>query len=1374
MASNHEESSDVISETGTPLTVTRVVPAASPLASAGARSDGMTPAVDVDHASDETFTGSPVESMLDLMSPGDVLADRYELQAVIGAGAFGRVFAGHDRQRFRDVAIKVLRDPRPESLLRFKQEFRALAELRHPNLVRLHKLGRSRDLWFIVMDLVDGHAINGDSALPCAGDDDATSLAAQTAMLPPNSLRDHLRAQQSDGREEPVLDQQVIRSRILQLANGLDYLHAHGIVHCDLKPSNVLVDRDGRVALLDFGVARFTRHVGEHHQTPRSNAGTLPYMPPEAIRGDFPTPAVDWYACGIMLAEMLTGLAPDQLMRMRPDVRARRLAEVAARRSEPGWAGLYELAIGLLAPEPEQRVGYAEVLACCDDAQADGLLPPAMPDVGSFAGGADGTGTSSSLIVDGTAGSHTSDPIAVGSTSDAGSSISGRDGTGSSRTGSASRSGSSTTSGPLTTRRTTVGSADCVGRDGHFAELDDAYERFLRGGRVHLLVEGEAGIGKSTLIRTFLQRLTRRRDAPAVLVARCRNDELLGFRAFDELMDGVAGLLSTLPPEQRRAMTPQHASALCAVFPTLTGVLPSGTTSGQVDPTLALQATRELLYRLSRIRRVVIWIDDMHWADRDSLHWIARVFAPGTTPELMLLMSRRPDAHGAEPDVDASTLGYAVPILRLKGLAPEVCEAASERWLPADLRSDRELAARLAELSGGHPYVLRELCRNAELARGLIGRMTLAELMRLRLGAIDDESRQTLLPLCCAFAPLGTTDIAPLTGLPARTVALALDRLEEAGLIRLSSQSDGEQYEPAHDAIVRASQETSAPEAVRRTHGALADQAMRGERSLAPTTIVAHLVRAGRAAEAGTFAAEVASDAEINGAHDLRAQMLVLLLDIERRASGAAERGSLLAAGRALIRAGRGPEGAALLQEAAEREHAVSALPLRREAAEALMVSGHIAEGLEISQALARSVGAVQRRSRIATILSVPLLQGRVDRALRHLERAMDGSLDPIEQLQLEVYRMLGADLGMVDSARGLEFQMRELLLAARSGDARQVIPSMCAYAVFLSLSGGARLRRGRQLLDLAHRLAEQLDDALIREWIKVCDGMIDYHDGRFLQAWQRMEEGRTWIERHAPSERMLLGQLEIYRLLLLHLFGEIGALREAYYGMIVSARTRRDRFLEATVSLTGASTWLVDDAPDAGTQHLARLQWDNPLGGYQLQDYIRMRARCETALYQGADARQLRVHLRDARAFERTLLCQSFRICRMEGRWLQGRLLLATAGDGAPSWRVARRVRSLARGLLRESGVPFGPGWGHLLLAGLHQRRGDHVEAAESLRRAIAVFQDAGLVLYERTSQLTLARVTRGSAMGPARDELLQRGVMRPELLARVYIPGF
>ncbi|MGH2976977.1 MAG: protein kinase domain-containing protein, partial [Gaiellaceae bacterium] len=207
---------------------------------------------------------------------GDVIADRFELEELVGSGGMSSVFRAHDVQLDRRVAIKILHEhyaDDPEYLERFRREARAVARMSHPNIVTVIDRGDDGGRQYIVFEYVEGENLK--------------ELVLRTGRLPVSRALE----------------------LALAVADGLSFAHEHGLVHRDVKPQNVLLNQEGEVKVTDFGIAR-SLHV-EHGVTQTGTVlGTGEYLAPEQASGRQISPATDVYSLGVVLWELLAGDVP--------------------------------------------------------------------------------------------------------------------------------------------------------------------------------------------------------------------------------------------------------------------------------------------------------------------------------------------------------------------------------------------------------------------------------------------------------------------------------------------------------------------------------------------------------------------------------------------------------------------------------------------------------------------------------------------------------------------------------------------------------------------------------------------------------------------------------------------------------------------------------------------------------------------------------------------------------------------------------------------------------------------------------------------------------------------------------------------------------
>src|SRR6201987_4746846 len=209
----------------------------------------------------------------------------YEIIAPLGAGGMGEVVRARDTRLGREVALKILPETvarESDRLVRFEQEARAVAALNHPNILAVFDIGQHNGSPFLVSELLEGETLR--------------------AVLDRGALP-----------QRKAIDYGV------QIAQGLAAAHEKGIVHRDLKPENIFVTRDGRIKILDFGLAKLAQKPGAEKgqsdgitrtSSPTAGGvgmGTASYMAPEQVRGDAVDPRTDIFAFGAVLYEMLSG-----------------------------------------------------------------------------------------------------------------------------------------------------------------------------------------------------------------------------------------------------------------------------------------------------------------------------------------------------------------------------------------------------------------------------------------------------------------------------------------------------------------------------------------------------------------------------------------------------------------------------------------------------------------------------------------------------------------------------------------------------------------------------------------------------------------------------------------------------------------------------------------------------------------------------------------------------------------------------------------------------------------------------------------------------------------------------------------------------------
>jgi serine/threonine-protein kinase len=259
-----------------------------------------------------------------------ILANRYQLLQSLGSGGMAVVYRAKDLTLERFVSVKILRQDfsRDEAFRnRFHQEAKSAANLSHPNIVTVHDFGLDGDRLFIIMEYVPG-----------------TNL--KTII-----------------REKGILSHNDALDLMIQASAGIGYAHRAGLVHCDIKPHNMLVTPDGRLKVTDFGIARAVASIKPDE---RNSViwGSPQYLSPEQASGEPPSPSSDVYSLGIVFYELITGKLPfyskdtNELTRLHKEA-----SPVPPRRLNPDIPQAYEeIILKILSKEPVRRYRTAEQL----------------------------------------------------------------------------------------------------------------------------------------------------------------------------------------------------------------------------------------------------------------------------------------------------------------------------------------------------------------------------------------------------------------------------------------------------------------------------------------------------------------------------------------------------------------------------------------------------------------------------------------------------------------------------------------------------------------------------------------------------------------------------------------------------------------------------------------------------------------------------------------------------------------------------------------------------------------------------------------------------------------------------------------------------
>ncbi|HEX2873043.1 MAG TPA: protein kinase [Polyangiaceae bacterium] len=1214
---------------------------------------------------------------------GVVASARFHVSRHLGSGGMGAVFEAYDRERQQRVALKTLRTQSPEELLHLKNEFRALQDVRHPNLVNLLELSEEAGRFFVTMELVEGtdllgYVRPGEREVSVSGQT-ATQLVRSRASEPSSaSDADPAEAALSPiSRSRPRCDDARVRQAFGQLARGLSALHERGKLHRDVKPANVIVTPEGRTVLVDFGLA-VDSGPGQA-QVSAGGAGTRAFMAPEQAAGQTLTAAADWYSFGVALYLALSGQLPfhgADVQRQKLRAQPVPLSELCPETSEE----LRNLALGLLAADPSNRPNGEAVLACFGIRSAS----------------------------------------------------------------------SSAAQGPF------------VGRARELEQLLAAFSTV--GTRTSsVLIVADSGLGKSALVRELIAQLLARDPGVLVLAGRCYERELLPYKALDGIVDALSQFLSKLEPEVAHALLPEEAAILTQIFPVLARVatLAKGPTLGPADPqerrAQAFAVLRELFVRLARSHRLLLYIDDLQWADADSHLLLADLLRQPDAPALCLIVTARP---GAQASLEGAQR------LELAPLSFEEARALASAVLD-DLAAPA-LAPLIAKEANGHPLFVQALAAHAKRAGGLHSAgLRLDDALLAHVDSVDASSRRLLELAVIAGSPLTPTLAARASGQDATTFSSSVSELRALRLVRSSLSAELGEIAPYHDRIREALLDRLSEAQRQALHRDLA-QALEGTGSPAadPQRLVRHLEGAGLVARAAEQAQIAAQHAERALAFDQAAELYGTALRLGTF-DPPARRVLTLAHAEALANAGRAAESAEAYLRAAVGAEPEARQEYERRAADHLLRSGHSERGTAILAQVLRGLGdrwLSQRGSLAATFYERFRLRLRGPRWSPRPPAAVEPDL----LRRVDAYHALGVSLSLIDPARGARFEARALRLALQAGEPRRLGVISVMEACYEGAIGAQGLKAALALGERADQILALTHDPYVAACKGIMVGFLAYHAGEYASA------ARTLAETEQALAALTGTYFEqafchCFGLISLRNRGELAKLRAGYFEWLRHAQRRGDLFTEASLRFNLNIVFLARDEPDEAERELSRVSWMPPDGGYHVQHWYAQQARADIALYCGRIETGLAELRRELKALERALITR-MRLHRCHALWLLARFLLARRTP-------TRELDGLAERLWHEE-IGYARTWSLLIQAALRQQRGQRQAALDLLLQAAEQARVADLPQYEQAARYRAGQLL-GVELGTEHVQsalafAAREAISDPARLFDVWAPGF
>ena len=1242
--------------------------------------------------------------------------ERFELLRRLGEGGMGIVYEALDRERNTRVALKTMHRLDALAIYRFKQEFRALSDVSHPNLVSLHELHSAAETLFFTMELVAGtdflqfvRAGPIGASLDAATDQDRDATRAEAASAPtlvPSRA--------------PQFDEERLRSALRQLALGVCALHAAGKLHRDLKPSNVLVTREGRVVVLDFGLVT-DLDAGQAKTIDHGIAGTAEYMSPEQAAGTELSEASDWYSVGAMLYEALAGRLPFFGPRLRVLMeKQERDPKPPSELSDGVPADLEVLCMELLGRRPEVRPKGRELLQRLGAPVTRIREAAPLSSTGSF--------------------------------------------------------NAATSTAPF------------IGREAHLAALEASFERARRGSAATVFVHGSSGMGKSLLVRRFLDAVSHGHPDAVVLGGRCYERESVPYKALDSVVDALSRYLMRVPRGDVGALLPRDILTLARVFPVLRrieAVLSAPKPAFEApDPQelrrRAFGALRELLARVADRHPLVVSIDDLQWGDGDSAALLSELMRPPDPPAMLLIGSYRTEDLETSLAL-RSLLGsvHDATTIEVGELDPAASEELALVLLGTRDSTARARAADIASESAGSPFLVDELVRYVQsgvgLRRSSAGRrIRLEEVLSARLSQLSDPAVRLLEIVAVAGTPILRSVASRAAELDGEEQRTAVAVLRAGHLVRTVRGADAETIETYHNRIRETVVAGLSAADLSARHARIA-AALEATPHADPEVLSVHFLAAGDRARASEYAALGADKASEALAFDRSAVLYARALDL--RPEDTEQRNKLRRKlGDALANAGQGAKAAKAYLAAASSAKGADALELQRRAAEEFMRSGHVDEGVEAIRGVLAAVNMKLATTTWRALLSIVLRQLYL--ALRGLGfKQRDASQVSAEAMtRIDICWSVNAGLAVVDNVRAIDFQKRQVILALEAGEPYRVARALASECAASALSGGHTARRTARLQVECTRIAATVPNLHAKGFALLVTGIAAFLEGRWRSALKSCEAAEELFRDRCTGVWWEIGNAQIFSLWALTQIGELREFSRRLPPRVAEAQERGDLYLHTNLRIGRMNVyWLCRDEPERATREVeeAMAKWSNRQ--VHLQHYYALLARTQTMLYEGRGEEALAAIDAAYPAFARAMI---FRIqsARIEAMHLRARCALSAATRAKERDALLRRAKRDARRIAAER-----MGWGEpfalIVQAAAAHLRGGRPRAVALLRDAVEKFARHDAHLSAAAARIRLGAMLggdEGAAIEAAgRAYMTEQLVVDPSKMTEMLAPG-
>jgi len=1249
--------------------------------------------------------------------------ERFTLRRRLGAGGMGVVYEAHDREMDKIVALKTLTRAEAAHIYRFKREFRTLADVSHPNLVALYELMSDGQHWFFTMELVKGVTFIQYVRPETAGELDS----ANDNTLP--RARD-INPSDSEAATE-LFDSSHISMESGEMA-PMDEAPPATAAHYKLDESRLR----STLQQLAEGVNRLHELGKLHRDIKPSNV---------LVTDDGRVVILDFG-----LVEDIEPELHETLLAGTPDYMSPEQGAQMAISKASDWYSVGVILYQALTGRLPFRGRFFEVM------MRKQTRDPIQPREISRDVARDLNDLCIRLL--------RRDPEARPTGREV-----------------LRRLGARTTGTLSATFASATAESAFVGRERLLAELHDAFSATGEGETVSVYVHGNSGMGKSTLVRTFLDQIKEQKHKPIILQGRCYERESVPYKALDGVVDSLSKHLASLRQGRAEALLPRDSLALARVFPVMLQVDAIFNSRSARPETVdlftlrrqAFGALRELLARIAKRQPLVIYIDDLQWADADSTFLLEDLLRPPDAPKLLLIGGFRTEDIETKPFLKQLLQGAGTDTVRELFVGPfpagEARELTRSLFASVGISSEPFIDSIVHE-AGGSPFLLEQLTHYGMLnERAATAGITLATMLEERIRQLPPGSRQFLDTLAVARRPVNQDVAVSAAGLTDDALKI-LSALRSAQFVR--SGGTGYGVEIYHDRIGETLASLLADDERRQIHRRLA-QALEARGLDDPEALYEDYLGAGDEDRAALHAEAAARKAASALAFDRAALYYRRTIELRPQAANVVD--LKISLGDALANAGRPAEAAKEFLDAAKASGTQQSLTLQQRAGAQLLTGGHIEEGLEVFRVVLETAGFKLANGPKRALLSLALRRLWIRlRGLEFTERPAS-SIPEADLARIDICWTVAAGLGVVDLIRGADFQSRHLLLALRAGEIYRVARAMAFEVAQTAARGGAKREQATQLAARTEILAQRAANPHAIGLAIWARGLSAYLVGDWKKSAELCERAAEVLRDQCTGVTWELTIAHRFMLSSLMFLGEMVEVSRRVPQLLATALEQGNLFAATDLRTRMNPIWLAANDPDRARDEVISALTTWPREGFHLQHYSSLVALAQIELYTGDYEVAWRHVEGQIKPLEKSMLLR-IQGLRIEAMYLRARLALASAA-GPNRERRFRIAEKLANNIASEQ-MHWSNPLAILIHAGLARRRGDDARAGELVSQAIDGFEASDMALYAAAARRRLGEILGGDQgselINQADDWMSKQQIKNPAAVANLMASGF